>query len=311
MKKGAAKMETKKQVVTGAFGYLGKYIAEELVKDGQKVSTLTGHPRRRDPFNNKVEAMPYDFTRPGAIVERLKDTDTLFNTYWVRFNHGDQTFGQAVARTQNMVRAARRAGVRRIVHISITNPHLESSLPYFRGKAVLEETIKRSGLSYTIIRPTVFFGGEDILINNIAWLLRRFPVFGMFGNGDYRLQPVYVKDVARLAVRLGKEDHDITIDAVGPETYTFRELVNMVREATGSRSAIIPLPSLVAYLAGKIMGPFVNDVIITRQEMAGLMEGLLVSWEGPSCSTRFSDWLSEHSMELGRSYRSELKRHFK
>ena len=91
------------------------------------------------------------------------------------------------------------------MHISITNPSLDSPLPYFRGKAILEKEIRASGISHAIVRPTVLFGKEDILINNITYLLRRLPVFAIPGSGDYRLQPIYVEDLAEIAVEAWRE----------------------------------------------------------------------------------------------------------
>lgn len=303
--------EKETHVVTGAFGYLGKYITTILTEKGIEVRTLTGHTDRPNPFGEKVQPVPYHFDEPGMLVSDLEGVTTIFNTYWVRFNHGRVSFGQAVANTQNLIRAAMEAGVKRFVHISITNPSLESRLPYFSGKAIIEKTLVNSGLSYAIIRPTVLFGKEDILINNIAWLLRKFPVFGIFGTGDYRVQPVYVGDVAALAVGLSEKKENIICDATGPETFAFEDLVRLTRARVDSKSHIMHVPPLLAHLFGRLMGPMVKDVIITRQEIEGLMEGLLVSEMPPTCTTRFSEWLLEHADELGAGYSSELERHYR
>ena len=301
----------KKAVVTGAFSYLGKYITRELLRQGVRVKTLTGHPDRENEFGDRVEAAPFHFEEPARMAAELADADWLFNTYWVRFNRGRVTYGGAVANTQNLISAAREAGVKRFVHVSITNPSPDSPLGYFSGKAAMEKTLIGSGLSYAIVRPTVLFGREDILINNIAWLLRRSPVFGVFGRGDYRMQPVYVGDVAALAVELAEKKENVIMDAVGPETYAYADLVRLMRERIGSRSALIRVPPLLAWLAGLVARPLLGDVIITREEIRGLMEGLLVSERPPTCPTRFSEWIGGHAAELGRGYASELSRHYR
>jgi uncharacterized protein YbjT (DUF2867 family) len=131
-----------------------------------------------------------------------------------------------VENTRILVQAAARAGVRRIVHISITNPSADSPLPYFWGKAANEKSVIESGMSYAILRPTVLFGKEDVLINNIAWILRRFPLFALPGDGSYRLQPVYVDDLSSLAVTVSGEN--LIWNAVGPENFTFREMVELI-----------------------------------------------------------------------------------
>src|SRR3990170_1746866 len=298
--------------ITG-IAYSGKYIARALLEndDQTRIRVLTGHPDRPNPFWRNVEIVPFHFDNPNKLVADLQGVKTLFNTYWVRFSRGDVSFGQAVANVQNLIRAAAEAGVERFVHISITNPSLDSPFYYFKGKAVMEKTLIDSGLSYAILRPTVLFGKEDILINNIAWLLRKLPIFGIFGNGQYRIQPVYVGDIAKLAVELSRKNESIICDAVGPETYTYTQLVHLIRERVESRAKIVHLPPKIGFLLSKPLNLLMRDIITTREEISGLMEGLLVSYGKPSCPTRFSKWSKEHAAELGVKYASELDRHYR
>jgi NADH dehydrogenase len=294
--------------VTGAFGYSGKYIARRLVAAGHRVITLTNSAGRENPFGNAVKAFALDFTNPKALAKTLEGVSVLYNTYWVRFNHRNFTHADAVQNTRILFRAARDAGVERVVHISITNPSEISPLGYFRGKALLERALIESGLSFAILRPTVLFGKEDILINNIAWLLRRLPVFGMFGDGEYKLQPIYVDDLAELAVRAGLDRSPAVINAVGPETFTYRGLIEEIGTALGKRRPIIRVSPRVGHLAGRMLGMLVKDVVITREEIEGLMAGLLCVDTSPTGSTRLTDWARENSATLGRSYASELAR---
>src|SRR3989442_5900057 len=193
-------------VVTGAFSYTGKYIAQRLLALGQPVKTLTRRPPV-DP-DKHLSVAPLDFTDRDGLAGALRGASTLYNTYWVRFPRGRVTFEQAVANSERLIEAAVAAGARRIVHISVTNAEATSSLPYFKGKGLVEEAIKRSGLSYAIIRPTLIFGQEDVLLNNIAWFLRRMPGFGIPADGSYRVQPVFVEDVADLAVFAGSQNEE-------------------------------------------------------------------------------------------------------
>jgi len=301
-------MGTSFQVVTGAFGYSGKYIADRLIKAGQRVRTLTNSTQRLNPFGGQVEVHPFNFDHPQALEESLQGAEVLYNTYWVRFNYTDFKHSQAVHNTRVLFEAARRSGVKRVVHVSITNPSEESSLEYFRDKALLEKALIESGLSYAILRPTVLFGKEDILINNIAWLLRRLPVFGVFGDGSYRLQPIYVDDLAKLAVEQGQSREDRLIDAIGPETFTYRELVQMIETVIGKARPIFSMPPWLGYWAGWITGKLVGDVLITQDEIAGLMQGLLYTQSPPAGNTRLSQWAKEHASTLGLKYASELAR---
>lgn len=298
-------------VVTGAFGYTGRYITRRLLSMGKRVKTLTGHPGRQNPFGDKVTVAPFNFDNPTELMESLKGASTLYNTYWVRFPHRQVSFRQAVENTETLIHAAEEAGVRRIVHLSITNASEESTLPYFRGKGMVESAIMRSSLSYAIIRPTVIFGPKDILINNIAWFLRRFPVFAVPGTGNYRLQPVFVEEVAEIAVSAALEDKNVVIDAVGPETYRFDELVRLIAEKVHSRAKIVHLRPGLALFLSRLVGYAVNDVILTRDEVAGLMANLLVSDGPPTGETRLGDWLDENAESVGTKYASELNRHYR
>ena len=264
--------------VTGAFGYSGRYIAAELLEAGHAVRTLTGSSPRvtpQLPVVSAVDVRPLAFDDPDGLTRSLEGVDVLYNTYWVRFNHRRFSHGEAVANSKVLFDAAARAGVGRIVHVSITNPSLDSPFEYFRGKAELEQTLAESDIPHTILRPAVLFGGDDILINNIAWMLRRLPVIGLFGRGDYRLQPIHVHDFARLAVAAGQETGDRTVDAIGPETFAYRELVATIARTLGRRRLIVGLPPSLAYLFTRAMGLLLRDVIITWPEVGGLMADLL------------------------------------
>jgi NADH dehydrogenase len=295
--------------VTGAFGFTGRYIAQRLINAGKRVRALIGR-NRPNPFGDRIEVARLQFDDFQALVDSLKGVDVLYNTYWVRFNYGETTFERAVQNSQMLIRAAEEAGVSRLVHISITNPSEDSPLPYFRGKALVERAIRNSSLSYGIIRPTVLFGEGDILLNNIAYFLRRFPIFIVPGKGDYRLQPVYVDDVAALAVEAGERMDNFALDAVGPEVFTFAELVRLIRDAVGSKAKIVHAPPSLTMLCIGVLNYFVNDIVLTREELEGLMANLLVSDQPPTCPTRFSEWLRENAEQMGLHYASELKRHF-
>ncbi len=295
-------------VVTGAYGFTGKYIAARLLKAGHEVRTLTNSPERENPFAGQVEAFPYNFDEPNKLAESLKGASVLYNNYWVRFNHKEFSFAQAVRNSMVLFEAARKAGVKRIVHISITNPSEDSLFEYFSGKAKLEKALRESGVSYAILRPAVIFGAEDILINNIAWFLRRFPVFGVFGCGTYKLQPIFVEDLAELAIEQGAKTENVTIDAIGPETFTYRELVRTIGQAIGKRRPIIPIPPRKGYLMGRMVSLVHHDVTITKDEIGGLMANLLFTESPPVAKTKLSDWLQEHADTVGRRYSNELDR---
>src|SRR6185437_10975488 len=297
-------------VVTGALGYTGRYITRALLECGARVRTMTAHPSRPNPFGDRLEIAPLDFAAPESLAKGLEGASTLFNTYWIRFPYRGASFETAVENTRTLLRAARNAGVHRIVHISITGAAEDSPLPYFRGKGIVEREIAQSGLSYLILRPTLIFGAEDVLLNNIAWLVRRFPIFAIPGRGDYHVQPVFVADLAALAVDGAPGRDNRIVDAVGPEIYSFRDLVRTLARALGRATLLVAVPPQVALLFSRFIGYALGDVTLTRDEIDGLMASLLISNGPPTCPTALSSWLKSNADLMGRTYTSELAKRF-
>ena len=298
-------------VVTGAFGYIGKYIAKALIEDGRTVRTITTHPNKPNPFGASVRAFAYNFDNPDALVQTLDGADTLYNTYWIRFPFDGQTYEQALENTWTLFECAREAGVKRIVHIGVTRASLDSDLPYYRGKAAQESMLAESGVPFSIVRPTLVFGREDILVNNIAWLIRKSPVFPIFGSGRYRVQPVFFEDLAHIAVWQPASPAGATIDAIGPETYTFEEFIKLIAEKIGRHPGFVRVPPGLGIFCGQVLSIFLKDVLLTRNELKGLMDEMLTSEQMPNGPTKFSDWLETNKETIGASYSSEVGRHFR
>lgn len=306
----SAVVGTQVDVVTGAFSYSGRSIAAELLRNGRSVRTVTGHPERA-PKRSDVDVRPLCFDDPVGLTASLQGATTLFNTYWIRFARGSRTHDAAVANSVALFRAARRAGVERIVHVSITNPSLESTDTYFRGKAVVENALADCGVSYAIVRPAILFGGDGDLLNNIAWLLRRLPLFAVGGSGGYRIRPVHIDDLARLCVRLSTERDDTLVNAVGPDSPTFVELVEAVRAAVGSRARILHVPGVVVPALSRLLGLALHDVLLTGHEYRSMSAGRAYVAGPPTCETSVLSWIRENGDLLGRRYANELDRHFR
>ncbi len=296
------------KIVTGGFGFSGQVIARKLLEAGLKVRTLTNSPDRESPLRGRIEVAPLCFEDPERLARNLAGADVLYNTYWVRFNHGAFNHSSAVENTRILFAAARRAGVRKIVHVSITNPDEHSDLEYFAGKGRLERELMESGLEYGILRPAVLFGPGDILINNIAWALRRFPAFALFGDARYRLQPIFVEDFAELALREGSAAGSRVVEAIGPESFTYEELVRMVGRRIGRERPMLHVPPGLGHAAASLIGWWMKDRFLTREEITGLMRDLL-HVDAPAAGwTRLTEWVGAHAEGLGRTYASELGR---
>jgi uncharacterized protein YbjT (DUF2867 family) len=297
-------------VVTGAFSFTGRFIARNLLGQERRIKTLTNHRQRPGAEDIEAEVAPLQFADRATLVESLRGADVFYNTYWVRFHHGRVHFGEAVANTRILVGAAAEAGVRKFVHISVSNPSEDSHLDYFAAKARVERIVRESGMRYAIVRPTLVFGPGDILLNNIAWLLKRVPIFGIAGLGDYHLQPVAVEDVADIATWAAGQPDNVTVDAAGPDTMTYTELVEAISIAVKRRPRFVYLSPRLIMLASNVIGRLVNDVLLNRQELDGLMQELLVSHERPRGSRLLDNFLLTYADTLGTTYASELNRHW-
>jgi uncharacterized protein YbjT (DUF2867 family) len=303
---------TETDLVTGAFSYSGARIAELLLEAGRDVRTLTHHPDREHPLRARVRASPYRFDDPIALARCLEGSTTLYNTYWVRFERGRTTFADAIANSRALFEAARCAGVARIVHVSIANPSIDSPLPYYRGKALVEQALVAADVPYAIVRPTwIFGGGQDILANNIAWILRHMPIFVVPGDGRYRVQPVHLDDLAHMCLRAAHGGSGEIMDAAGPDTMSFEDLVRAIGRAVGRNTPIVHASSAAMAAFARALGFLLRDVILTADEIRGLTAGLLVSHHPALGHISFIEWLNESGPALGRRYLNELDRHFR
>lgn len=302
-------MKDELDVVTGAMSFSGRCIAQRLLQQGRGVRTFTGHPDRTPP-GSEIEVLPYHFDDYDALVRSFEGAGTFYNTYWIRFEYREMTFRDAVENSKLLIRAAQEAGVRRIVHMSIAHPSLESRFAYYAGKAAVEEAIGRSTMSHAILRPTVMFGAGDILLNNIAWHLRHFPVFAIFGDGQYKIQPVYVEDVADLAVAAGQRTDNSVIDAAGPDIFVYEDMIRLLADKLHASPRLAHLSPTRAMWLTRLSGTMFSDVVITRDEMDALMEGLLVSHEPPRGTMHLADYLDRNADHVGVEYISEVRRHY-
>ncbi len=298
-------------VVTGAFGFTGAAIAQKLLVQGRAVRTLTNHAKPDHPLAGRVEVAPLNFSDPAGLRRSLVGADVLYNTYWIRFPYAGMTYERAVQNSRVLIQAAKDAGVRRIVHVSIANYSDDSPLDYYRGKAQVVRAIQESGLSYGILCPTVIFGGGGILINNIAWLLRRFPFFAIPNNSDCRMQPIFVDDMAELMIRAGAQNENTIADAVGPEIYSFENLLRLIGKLIGKRVRVLRVgPGMLALIV-KPLDWITGDEVLQAWEIEGLAADVLVSKKPPLGWTLLSEWLSQNANKVGEKYLSELRIHFR
>jgi NADH dehydrogenase len=290
-------------VVTGAFSFTGRYIAARLLEQGREVRTLTRRPPSESPFGDRVEALPLDVSDPAPF----HGADTLYNTYWIRFPDRETTFADAVRQSLGLFEAAQAAGVRRVVQLSVANADPDSPYAYFRGKAAVESALAASGLSYAVVRPTLVFGDGEVLLNNVAWMLRRFPLF-LLPDAGCRIQPIAAEDVAELCVEVGTGDENVVLDAAGPDVFAFEELVRLVRDAVGSRAAMVRGGPRTTLVLTRLLGAITRQTVLTREELGALRDDLLTSTEPPRGRRRLADWLDARGPSLGAVFASGERR---
>lgn len=299
-------------LITGASGFIGGAIAERLI-DRAEIRGLTSHPAK-NRFGDRVRSFAYDFDDPKRMAGAFRGVDVFVNSYYVRFNYGGLTFDTAVERTRALLAQAKAAGVRKIVHVSVSNASEASDLAYYANKGRIETLVSGSGVDYTILRPALVVGDGDILVNNIAFFLRRLPAFTIFGDGSYRAQPIALGAFADIAVEaVGGNHRNATLAVAGPSDWPFLEMVRAVRRAVGSRARIVSAPAWVALAGLKVAGVLLGDIVLTSDEVKGLTRGYLCAVEPLRRGADFSDWLADPAVAatLGRRYESELARHFR
>ncbi|MDE1834491.1 MAG: NAD(P)H-binding protein [Candidatus Micrarchaeota archaeon] len=299
-----------RDVVIGGTGFTGKYITKCLLKYKHKVVALTKHVNRDNEFGRKITIKPLDFENQENLVETMNGSRCVFNTYWVRFNYGGSSFDEAVRNSKAIIDACVDAKVKRLVHISVLDPSKNYKYDYFRAKMEVESYIEKSGLSYAILRPALLFGEEDILMNNITYLIRKYGLFFIFGSGEYKVTPTYVGDVAKEAVLQSRLNKNIIEDALGPEAFGFEELVRYIATTIGRPTRVAHLNKAFIPLVSKFLNICMHEPVVTSDEMGLLMDNGLYSDSKPIGSIRFSKWLKERKDTYGTEYHSETKRHF-
>ena len=297
-------------VVTGVFSYTGGYITRELLARGERVRTLSRRPEPTHPLAAEVTLGTLQFEDESALARDLEGAGTLYNTYWIRFPRGAVTWEDVVGNTRVLLRAARAAGVARVVQFSVANASEASPYGYFRAKAWAERALRESGISYAVIRPTLIFGRGEFLLENIAWALRRFPFFLVPGGEGFCVQPVSATEVARLAVELAGREDDVVADAAGPAAYTLAELVAIVREAIGASTRLVPCPAQLVLAAARLGKWAFGDVLVTREELGALRTNLLTSSGTAVGTARLEDWVAAEADRLGRAFASERRRNW-
>ncbi|QFI68907.1 complex I NDUFA9 subunit family protein [Sinorhizobium alkalisoli] len=235
--------------VFGGTGFLGRRIVRHLRSGGCSVRIATRHPDKGkklfgsdDPQLQSIEA---DIHHERSIADALGGAHGVLNAVSLYVERGRQTFHSVhVEAAQRVAAQARRAGVERLVHVSGIGADAASSSRYIRKRGEGELAVRAAFADAILIRPAVMFGPDDAFLTNILKLLRRLPVYPIFGRGLTKLQPAYADDVAEAITRVlqGAKPHTITYECGGPRVYSYAQFLKAVAHEAGLRPILLPVP---------------------------------------------------------------------
>ncbi len=312
---------TKRMIITGALSYSGRYIAALAHERGWKLHSLEGARsfQRANEYDLPITLFDWeDPQKAGRVEEAMQACDVFVNTYWRRPTAGDDATKIAEQHCYELFSAAKKAGVKRIVHISVAHADAQSELPYFRHKGRVEAYLKELGIPCTVLRPAMLFGDsaeESILMNNWSWCLRHSPVAGLIGDGSALIHPLHVRDLAEMVVtEAAREDSEAwsAYAAVGKECLSLRETTECLIEAMDlHHRLILPMPRWVAATSARFLARLAGGVqLFESEEIESLLAGYLAYPKGSLPQSerwieappihRFTEWLHQEGNALGR-----------
>ncbi len=257
--------------LTGASGYVGNYILRDLVKAGYEVNCLIrkGSEKKLRMKGKKIKIFYGDITDSAAVAKAMKGCKAVINLVAIRREHRKQTFENVIfGGTKNCVDAAKKHGIKRFIQMSVLGAKRNAETKFWQAKWEAEEYVRKSDLTYTIFRPSFIFSKEDISINEFARLIKKFPVFPIFGDGEYKSQPVYVEDVSAAfakAIKLRDVENGI-FEVGGPKKYTFNELIATLETLVNKKVVKLNVLLWIAYPIVSLI-QFLPNAPITMGEL--------------------------------------------
>ena len=258
-------------LVTGATGFLGRRVIRELLDRGDQVRCLVHTPGRERIFHHRDVEVQYGSVRnPESLSNAFYDVEAVAHLVGIiRPRRRDSFEGIHREGTINVLTAAKEAGARHFLHVSVIGSANDRTYPYLYTKWLGEQEVINSGLPYTIFRPSMLYGEGDEFLNALAGLVRLFPLVPVIGSGNNRMQPLAADDLARcIAATLGREDlKGRTLDLGGPGRLNYNELVSEVAKAMGKRHLKVHLPTWLMYAVAKVSQGLLSRAPITTDQI--------------------------------------------
>jgi NADH dehydrogenase len=272
-------------IVFGGTGFLGRRIVRHLLAQHRTVRIASRHPERTyEVFAGgmvNVEPTHADVRDEGSVAVALNGCWAAVNAVSLYVEREQQTFHSVhVEGAAKLAVKAREAGLARLLHVSGIGSNPRSNSKYIRSRGEGEVAVRKEFPGVTIIRPAVMFGADDGFLVPITKLLRRLPVFGMFGRGRTKLQPAYVDDVAKAMASILKVPKPSgTYELGGPTILTYRQLLERIRAYVGSKTILVPVPFSM-WLAIGFAAELLQTPPVTCNQVE-LMRENNVAWDGP------------------------------
>ncbi|HEX3246375.1 MAG TPA: NAD-dependent epimerase/dehydratase family protein, partial [Chloroflexota bacterium] len=231
--------------VFGGTGFLGRRIVRRLRAKGFSVRSSSRHPSASASDDPEVRTIAADIREADSIARAVEGAFGVVNAVSLYVERGADTFQAVhVAAAARVAEEARKAGVEHLIQISGIGADATSSSPYIRARGQGEQAVRAAFAGAGVVRPAVMFGPDDVFLNTLVQLMRRLPIYPLFGRGETRLQPADVEDVGEAVARLMQRTpaEAVTVECGGPRVYTYEELLRTVARAANVTRVLMPVP---------------------------------------------------------------------
>ena len=263
-------------LITGAAGYIGRHLVARLVEKGERPRCLVRDPGRAAGIlpADKVEFVQGDTTNPASLEAAVLGIDTVVHAAFITADHkqssGNQYETTNVQGTANLIKAAKEAGVRRVIEIGGLGTKPDKPGSYMQGRFLAEKMLKESGLDWTIIQPSVLFGKDAPFIKGLVDLIRTSPVVPLIGGGKVMFQPIYVEDVVTVIIKVLDDPvhtNSKTYTIGGPAYYSFTQVVDVLMQAMHKTRIKAPAPTSLVGLGSAVMEMVLPKPPLTKAAM--------------------------------------------
>jgi NADH dehydrogenase len=265
--------------VAGASGFIGRNLIKALADSGHEVAALYNSRSPSQPFPDAISWLKANIHSVNELTAAFENVQVVYHLVGIIAETRQLTFEKTVVGgTANIIEAARRNSVGKIIYLSALGTSPDAPTKYFQAKWNAEEAVRKSGMEYVILRPSVIFGPEDKFINTLARLIKFSPIVPIIGNGRQMLQPIFVRDLTSIMISALENSRAAykTIEFGGPEKLEFRRLVEIIKNVLNKERVNFYIPNWLAVLMAGILENIMKPSPLTRDQLKMLEIGNVV-----------------------------------